>query len=294
MQILVITLVTIENEFEECVASIARQTYRDYRHVVLRDLESTAANRALYQTFVQRAAEFDLLIRVDADMVIENDHLFAWIVERMCGRPSVDMLSIDIHDFFTDGLISGLHSYRNTVQFPLDDPFQPDHVVVRDGRTLIERSQLGYGIRHCKNPSPLQALHHGIHRGVKMREWIRRGNAQRIYWYASMIEQIRKNFVKRRDRRLVLALLGAELGLRGAFSVDHLSHQSELPKRVLQATEHRDDADLERIVRRLQREAWGFLPAPLRMCALRFAGVRPLGRADLEALFGSALTPRAD
>lgn len=286
MQILVITLVTIENEFEECVASIARQTYRDYRHIILRDLESAEANRALYGTFMQRAGEFDLLIRVDADMVIENDHLFAWVVERMSARPSLEMLSIDIHDFFTDGLISGLHAYRNTVTFPLDDPIQPDHALVPKERTLIERSNFGYGVRHGKNPSPLQALHYGIHRGVKMHEWIRRGNARRIYWYAWMIRQTARNFGKRRDRRLALALLGAELGLRGVFAVDHLSHHTEFPKRVLQATERLDDATLAEVIRRLQREAWGTLPPLFRMCALRWAGVRPLRSGDLEAMLG--------
>ena len=52
MRLLVITLATIENEFEECVESIARQTYRDYHHIIFRDLASMEANRALYGTFM--------------------------------------------------------------------------------------------------------------------------------------------------------------------------------------------------------------------------------------------------
>jgi hypothetical protein len=293
MRILVITLATIENEFEECVASIARQTYRNFHHLVLRDLPSMEANRALYGTFLQRADEFDLLIRVDADMVIENDHLFEWVVEQMCARPSLQMVSIDVHDFFVDGLISGLHTYRNTVQFPLDDPIQPDHVRVPRGRVWIERSRLGYGIRHCKNPSTLQSLHHGIHRGVKMREWIRRGGVRRIHWYAWMIQRIWTNFAVRGDRRLALALLGAQLGLRGVFAVEHLDHHTELPKRVLQATEQLDDAALEGILRKLKREAWGVLPAWLRTWALKLGGVRPLGRDDVASILVPDPGPQA-
>ncbi len=288
MRILVITLVTIENEFEECVAAIARQTYRDYHHLIFRDLGSTEANRTLYGTFMERAGEFDLLMRVDADMVIENQELFAWVVEKMTARPSLEVLSIDIHDYFTDRLIAGLHTYRNTVKFAVDDPIQPDHPIVSQQHTRIVRSAVGFGVRHCKNPSVLQALHYGIHRGVKLRAWVRRGDIQHVYWYASVIRQTWRHYVKRRDRRLALALLGAELGVRGVFAVDHLSHHTELPKQVLRATQRLDDPTLDAVIRRLQRTAWGFLPALLRMCALRWAGVLPLGHAELKAMLGGA------
>ena len=200
MRVLVGTFVTIENEFEECVESIARQTYRNYHHVIVRNLESLDAHRILYGTFTERAAEFDLLIRVDADMVVENHQLFAWIVEQMTLRPAIEMLTIDIHDYFTDRLISGLHTYRSTVKFPADDPIQPDHVVVAKDRLQVERSAVGFGVRHCADPSPLQALHYGIHRGVKLREWMRRGDAPHTYWYAALIRQTWRNYVPRTAR----------------------------------------------------------------------------------------------
>jgi hypothetical protein len=286
MRMLVITLVTIENEFEECVESIARQTYRDYQHIIFRDLGSMEANRALYGTFMERAGEFELLIRVDADMVIENPDLFAWVVEKMTLHPSLQILSIDIHDYFTNRLIAGLHTYRNTVKFVVDDPIQPDRPIVPKEHTRIERSAVGFGVRHCKNPSALQALHYGIHRGVKLREWARRRDMPRTYWYAWVIRQTWRNYVRRRDRRLGLALLGAELGVRGVFAVNHLSHHTELPKRVLGATEGLDNAAVAEVIRRLQRAAWGFLPAPLRAYALSWADVKPFGSRDLEALLG--------
>lgn len=286
MRILVITLVTIEREFEECIESIKRQSYRDYHHIVFRDLPSPDADRTLYGTFMERAGEFDLFIRVDADMVIESENLFAWVVERMMARPSVEMLTIAIHDYFTDRLISGLHAYRNTVRFAVDDPIQPDRPLVPRSHRLVERSDLGYQIRHCKNPSDLQALHYGIHRGVKLLEWMRRRDARRIYWYSWMIRQTWRNFLRRRDRRLALAVLGAELGLRGAFTVEHLSHGSELPKGVLMAVDGLDETALEKVIRRLQHGAWGALPALFRTCALRYTGVRRFGRGDLEAILG--------
>lgn len=293
MRILVITLVTIEREFEECVESIRRQTYRDYHHVVFRNLPSTAANRALYGTFMERAGEFDLFMRVDADMVIENENLFAWVVDRLIVHPSVGMLTIDIHDYFSDRLISGFHTFRNTVKFALDDPVQPDRPLVPRRQRLMERSDLGYGIRHCKDPSDLQALHYGIHRGVKLLEWLRRRNAKRIYWHSWVIWQTWKNFLRRRDRRLALAVLGAELALRGVFTIEHLDHQTELPKRALRATEDLHDMALEELIRRLQREAWRSLPALFKTSGPRCTGVGQSGREDLQGILREANDRRA-
>ena len=41
MRIFVGTLKTIENEFEECVASIERQTHQNFEHFVFEDLPNS-------------------------------------------------------------------------------------------------------------------------------------------------------------------------------------------------------------------------------------------------------------
>jgi len=288
VRVLVITLRTIENEFEECVASIDRQTYRNFSHLVFEDLPSTEANRVLYQTFMDRADEFDLLMRVDADMVLENENLLASIVDTMAKRRSVDLFTMDIHDFFTDRLISGLNVYRNTVQFPVDDPFQPERPIVSKANTLVDQSKRGFAVRHCKNPSTLQALHYGIHRGVKLREWMRRNKLRRSHWYAWTIWRTWQNFLTRRDRRLAFAVLGGELGLQGLFKVEHLSHQTELPRRVLGLLEKSDGVALEEMIRRIRRKTWGGLPAPLRICALRCTAIGRMKERDLERFVPNA------
>jgi len=104
-RILVGTLYAGENEFEECLASIKRQTYRGWSHFVIRDLPKQEAHKKLYQTFMNRADEFDLFIKVDSDMVIENENLFKGIAARFKGDPSLEQLSIAVKDFFTDQLI---------------------------------------------------------------------------------------------------------------------------------------------------------------------------------------------
>ena len=82
MRILVGTLYTIENEFDECVASINRQSHSDFEHFILENLPNKHAHDTLYRTFMERSGDFVLLIKVDADMVIEDEDLFAKIVDK--------------------------------------------------------------------------------------------------------------------------------------------------------------------------------------------------------------------
>ena len=271
-RMLVLTLTTMENEFEESISSIRRQTYHDFTHLVLRGLPSMEAHKTLYETFVTRSQDFELMVKVDGDIVLENENVFRAIVDRMDRQPSSEIFSIKIHDFFTDRLISGLNTYRNTVRFPVNDPVQPDASQVSKRHILVDRSSLGRGVRHCKDPSLLQALHFGIHRGVKSHEWLQRKNPRKAYPYLTMIGWTWKNFLKRSDKRLALAVLGGELGVHGLFNLDDLNHYADLPQRVLRAVEDLESPELKRIILQLRREAWGCLPPLLRTAVLSVKG----------------------
>jgi hypothetical protein len=107
MKLLVGTLYTIENEFEQCCAAIDRQTYDHFDLVVIRNLPNKKAHEALYGTFMGEGEKYDLLVTVDGDMVIEDRHLFRNIVRRFESDSELDLLLIAVHDFFTDGLFIG-------------------------------------------------------------------------------------------------------------------------------------------------------------------------------------------
>src|SRR5690242_14514637 len=117
MRILVGTLYTIENEFAACCAAIQRQTHTDFEHLVLEKLPNKVAHDTLYRTFMQRSDEFDLLIKIDADMVIRSPNLFAAIVAKFRADPLLDEYVIQLHDFFTDRPMWGMSVYRNTVRW---------------------------------------------------------------------------------------------------------------------------------------------------------------------------------
>lgn len=295
-RILVVTLHTIENEFAECVAAIERQTYTEFEHLIISNKPSTEAHEELYSTFRDRSDEFDLLIKVDADMVIEDVDLLRSIVQTFDRHPGLQLFTMYIYDFFSQRMVSGLHTFHKTAKWPKMDPAYPDNHDVQPRHMLIDKRHLGQKVIHCKNPSMLQALHWGIHRGVKLRQCIQREEYEQMYGFGVAIEDAWKHFKQINDRRLGLAALGAEMALQRRFDLRHLDYSQDSPARMIKPYEKTGAAALEKTIRSLRRDTWGVLPWRWRIEALwphrlslpwRCLMPQPW-RKKFAALFGSA------
>lgn len=260
--------------------AIQRQTYRAYEQFVLEGLAKREAHDALYGTFMARAGEFDLFMKVDADMVIENPSLFAQIVDRFSAAPEMHMLTIAVHDYFSDTLIDGMHTFRSTVKWPLstDIVYTDRHPVQRKHR-VIDTSDLAPAAIHCKNPSPFQAFHYGMHRGVKARVQMERYKRYPLF-YMRHIEATWQHFLRAGDVRLGFAALSAELALRGDFDAEHIAYtnpyaQNEFKKRY-------DSWDAQQV-----RKATMFLRARNRLF------IPMLGRQTMRSMVARMLPERA-
>lgn len=277
MHILIGTLYTIENEFEECVAAIKRQTFQDFEHLVIRDLPNKEAHDTLYQTFMDRANEFNLLIKVDADMVIPDEELFAKIVQKFRSHVWMDRLQIDVFDYFTDRLIPGLNTYRNSWEWKQrGESLFTDVFPVPKERKMVDRSELVPAALHCKNPSPFQAFHFGMHNGVKVRGAIERKWFGAVATHWGNIRLTWKHFLRISDVRLGLAVLGGELALRGEFLTEHLDYSNPFALEAFRQYEGCSAEQLQRMVRRLRWSNLGFLPSRARREAMgvRDGGIR--------------------
>ena len=279
---MVATLYCGENEFDECRESILRQSYSNFEHVVIKDLPNAAAHDALYRGFVERAAEFELLIKVDADMVIVRDDLFECAVRIFQNEPHLDLLAIAVHDFFTNALIPSLNVYRNTLKWKGGDALFADGVAVPANRRRMDWHVLAPAAFHCKNPSGLQAFHFGVHKGLKVRtlQNIIRirffGKSRGLQSYGSLedhnknIHRTWKHFLRTRDPRLGLASLGAEKALAGEFDTDDLNYGNPRLDEVLRNASSGFSVDeLEVQLKNLRRRNWGWLPPSFRMEAMR-------------------------
>ena len=264
MKIYVGTLYSGENEYEECLASIQSQTYRDFEHFVFKNLPKREAHRALFSSFLGRADVYDVLIKVDADMVLCSDTLFQRIVQKLSHSTNLDVLSVGVHDFFTGQLINGLNAYRNTVRWDFDKEtlFTDIPEVARD-KYLYDDKELAPAAIHCKNPSPLQAFHYGVHRGLKSIAKIH----STTHW--AFLREVWRNFKKTSDVRIGLAVLGAELVYAGKFGKADADYTNPGMMAVFDRYASMDSYGIDREIRSLRARSWGILPADLRRRTIR-------------------------
>lgn len=266
MRLFIGTLYTVENEFEECVASIKKQTHQNYEHFVFKKLPNKEAHDTLYRTFMDRSDEFDLMIKVDADMVIEDEKLFAKIVKKFQANKKLKDLEIAVFDFFSNQLIRGMHAYRNTVKWQQnEEDLFVDSCPVGPGELIQDDTELAPAALHCKNPSPFQAFHYGVQKALKIVQPGRK-RVNHIYtrYHWKNIERTRQNFLNTKDIRLGFAVLGAELAFMGGIHPKHISYSEPYLKNVFKEYSSLNTHQLEEKIRKISLKNFGFLPSNYR------------------------------
>lgn len=264
MKVLVGTLYSGENEFEECQAAIRSQVGVNFEQLIIRNKPELEAHRLLFTTFLERANEFELLVKVDADTVLGSPQLISRIARRFGDEPNLEVLSIALKDFFTGALINGLQTYRNTVRWNFEkDTVFPDIPLLDPNRYHYDQSDLAPAGMHSPNPSALQAFHYGVHRGLKSIQKIH----STTHW--GLLNLVWKNFLKTQDRRIGFASLGAELVYAGVFNRADQNYTVPRMEEVFQKYADMNAGQVKKEIRQLRLRHWGFLPTDLRRRVLR-------------------------
>jgi hypothetical protein len=265
MRVLVGTLYSGENEFDECVAAIQRQTFKDFDHIIIRDLPKREAHRKLFTHFLDRKDTYGLLIKVDADTVIISDTLFEGIVEKFNRNDWLHCMNIAVLGFFTGlPIAAGIQIYRNTVRWDFEkETLFTDTPEDLAGRYLYDQTDLAPAAYHNKNPSPLQAFHYGVHRGLKS---IARTQSVSHWKY---LREVYGNFKRTGDVRIGLAVLGAELVYAGKLRKVDADYTNPGMKNMLRKYESMNSREIELEIRRLRAFNWGIMPGDLRRRLIR-------------------------
>lgn len=258
MKVYVGTLYSGENEYDECLDSIHRQSYTNYEHFIFKNLPNKEAHSTLFSSFIQMANQFEVLIKVDADMVLTNELVFENIVKKMEENKWLDIFSIAVYDFFSDQLIYGLNAYRNSLRWDTENELVFVDYPSGQYTTFADDKILAPAAIHCKNPSRFQAFHYGIHRGVKSIQ-PKNGSA---HW--AFLERARNNFQRGKDVRTGLAVLGAEMAYAGKFGIGDLDYTNPHIKDALERFSAWEAARIAREIKTLRLLNWGFLPGNLR------------------------------
>lgn len=216
-RVLIGTLYSGENEFEQSLAMLKRQTYTDWEHTVFRGLENREAHQTLYRHFMRRRDEFDLYIKLDADMVFRKSSSLEEIVEVFRANFELDHLQTPVQDWYTGLLLPAFHAFSNRAIWPetIDEVFADPSPFVPGNRLNLKGKPAPF-VDHSPNPSPRQAFLFGVHRAVKAiqpgRRFLHRGQAM-FQWH--ILKAIWERFEDTRDYRLGLSIYGADLVFRG-------------------------------------------------------------------------------
>ncbi len=234
MRILICILYSIENEYEECKKSIFGQTYKNYDTFTIEQMPKKQAHDRIFQTFMDRANQFDLFIKIDADMVLCRTTLFSEIVNEVNNHPDYDHFQIAVRDHFTNKLIYGLNVYRSTVKWSIttEKLFTDRTYEATKCKKYIDVNEpLVPAADHCPNPSPFQSFHFGVHKAAKLMQ--REANnilPSGAGSHARNLYDVSKNLSKSKDPVLLYSMAGAFWALNisaGAKEVDFSSAKTQ-------------------------------------------------------------------
>jgi hypothetical protein len=253
-RVLIGTLYCGENEFEALKQSLCDQTYPHWEHVVYKDLPNKEAHDRLYRTFMEEQDDFDLFLKLDADMVFRSDEGLEQIVRIFEETSSLDHLTLAVRDWYSDSLIEGLHTFSDRAQWETREESRfvdPSPIIPGKKRKLW--TEPAPVVDHSPDPSPFQAFRFGVHRTLKVVQrdrWIMRFRQATGQW--NLLRSCWEHFEEVGDRRLGLALLGAEEVFQGRVGgADYDREQNRLERRL------QNYKDLsENDIRSLLRSRW--------------------------------------
>ena len=81
---------------------LAAQSFQDFEHEIISGLPNRAAHNRLYRTIMDRAASFDLFLKLDADMTFRADTPLAEAVRAIDGHPEGQHFAFLVWDCFTE------------------------------------------------------------------------------------------------------------------------------------------------------------------------------------------------
>jgi hypothetical protein len=246
-RVLVLTLASGEPQLPACRAAVANQA-GPVAHRVIAGLDNRTAHRTLYDAVAAGADEHDLILKVDADMVLGAgavEAIRAWFR----ARPDADHAVFAVDDFYTGRPIFGLHAFSHRCRWPQSlDPLFVDPAPVVPGTSTVVAGAPSPVAAHAPDPSVEQAWSFGVHRALKAVQpnggRFQAGQAA-AQW--AILEDTWREYRRTGDRRLAVVLLGAAdvMARAGSLDPDVLYLSAEARRRMPDAAMSDNALDLQ-------------------------------------------------
>lgn len=170
MKLLVGILKVDEPQFHLLRNQLDRFLTTDDDYFVIDNLPKNKAHDLLYSTFYKNRKEFDIFLKLDADMSIVDDQFITWLKGKFKNDLQLDWLHFHIWDSFLENYISGVNAYSNRVRWNTNiDNLYTDRMLISSSvqKSEIISSTPSKFILHCPDPNDEQAFNFGSHRAVK-------------------------------------------------------------------------------------------------------------------------------
>lgn len=209
---MIVTLYSGEQELASSTRSLEEQTFTNWHRQILRDLPNIEAHRRLYDLIMESRREFDLFVKLDADMVFERRTALSEIVEVFQRTRELDHAIFSVSDWASKQAIMGLHAYSNRVQWlsSAETLFVDPRPNVPGQWQFVWQAPAPVA-KHMPDPSVSQAYVFGYHRALKV---VQRGrflkDVDQAEMQLNLLRAVWRAYESSRDPRRALVLFGAE------------------------------------------------------------------------------------
>lgn len=176
-RVLVGTLFCGESQIQKCKDAVRAQKYVNVDQLIVSDLPSVEAHNTLWRYWNTHREEYDMIVKVDADMILTSDTTLHQLYCFIHTDDKVNAVQLPLHDYFTDDTIFGLNAFSFNVSFDVaKDDYMCDRTYRNHHEFVVGTDKrvkpLGIGATHAPNPTPQQAFHFGMYRQLKKQKYI--------------------------------------------------------------------------------------------------------------------------
>jgi hypothetical protein len=233
-RLLILTLSSGEAALPVLAQQLAAQSFQDFEYEVIGGLANQAAHNRLYRTIMDKAASFDLFLKLDADMTLRAQTSLAEAVRAVDEHPEAQHFAFRVWDCFTEEETLGVHIFRSGVSWAevTDDLFvDPDPP---DARQILWEGPPAPFVNHGEVVSDFECFSFGVHKFLKVAQRGRtpRGLPYKTHKYFRHMRscaRIRDLYRETHARRHQLALAGVMWAMQHD-AISSLSSKTDLRK----------------------------------------------------------------
>jgi hypothetical protein len=200
-----------EPSLPSTLAALRAQVDIDLELLLIGHEPKQQAHQRLYESFSALTEQFDVLVKVDADMQIVEPALLRTIGWMFRRHRHLDRIQLGVDDWFSGARIPGMHAWRSGTTWTTAAPELFTDAVSNTAKGKLTVMDAGRTlVLHGAAPDDAQALRYGAHRALKAElSHSTEGADARWGWLMRLQEHAIAH--PHRSRRLALAAAEAAL-----------------------------------------------------------------------------------